>query len=89
MIQLLARKSAKYYFGTKSGKLTFYISPHHIVPILPSTWRSDKGQQLPAKERLPVMTKKLAQPDKLSAKAAKEICRKFSLTVRRPSGQKQ
>jgi hypothetical protein len=39
---------------------------------------SDKGQQLPAKERLPVMRKKLAQPDKLSAKAAKEICRKFS-----------
>jgi hypothetical protein len=32
---------------------------------------SDKGQQLP------VMTKNLAQPDKLSAKAAKEICRKF------------
>jgi hypothetical protein len=34
---------------------------------------SDEDQQLPAQERLPVMTKKLAQPDKLSAKAAKEI----------------
>jgi hypothetical protein len=50
---------------------------------------SDKGQQLPPKERLPAMTKKMAQPDKLSAKAAKEICTKFSLPVCRPSGQKQ
>ncbi len=33
---------------------------------------------MPAQERLPAMTKKMAQPDKLSAKAAKEICRKFS-----------
>jgi hypothetical protein len=50
---------------------------------------SDEGQQLPAQERLPAMTKKLAQPDKLSAKVGKETCRKFSLPVRRPSGQKQ
>jgi hypothetical protein len=33
---------------------------------------SDKDQQLPAQERLPAMRKKLAQPDKLSAKAARK-----------------
>jgi hypothetical protein len=35
------------------------------------------------------MRKKMAHPDKLSGKAAKEICRKISLPVWRPSGPKQ
>jgi hypothetical protein len=90
VIQLLARKSAKYYFGKKSAKLTFYINPHHLVPTyLTFHMESDEGQQLPAQERLLAMIRILAQPDKLLAKAAKEICRKFSLPVRRPIGQKQ
>jgi hypothetical protein len=90
VIQLLARKSAKYYFGKKSAILYFYISPHHYCADLNVHMKkSDEGQQLPAQERLPAMTKKMAQPGKLSAKAAKEICRKFSIPVCRPSGQKQ
>ncbi len=67
LLQLLARKSTKYYFGKKSAKLAFYISPPSHCAYLTVHMEMAWANSCLLRKDLAVITKKLhAQPNRLS-----------------------